>query len=254
MTYTGNAPLEVLSLGAGVQSTTLLIMAMNGEIKKPDEIIFADTGNEPKAVYEHLEYLKSICPFKIGVVQWDNIVNWHLNSKYFILPVFTSGGGQLRRQCTDHFKLKPIRRYLVQKYGRRFKANMMIGFSADEMNRRRISNKAWQTNIYPLIEKNMSREDCKNYLKEHGIQVPGKSSCVVCPFHSPKYWREFKAKYPDEYDEACKFDDKIRNLKFTKYNYYVCNIRRPLRDIDWGNPQLIMFEDMSQECTGICGT
>jgi len=244
----------VLSLGAGVQSTTMLIMALNGKIQKPDDIIFADTGNEPEAVYKHLEYLKSICPWEIAIVQWKNIRDWHLSHKRFHLPVFTSEGGQLKRQCTYEFKLKPIRRYLAYKYGKRFKADMMIGISTDEMNRRRISNRAWQINIYPLIDHNMSREDCKNYLQEHSIKVPGKSSCVVCPFHSPKYWRELKEKYLYEYNEACNFDDRIRNLKSTKYNYYLCSVRRPLREIDWGNKQLIMFDDMSQECTGICGT
>lgn len=40
--------LRVLSLGAGVQSTTLALMAAHGEIgPMPDCAIFADTGWEP---------------------------------------------------------------------------------------------------------------------------------------------------------------------------------------------------------------
>lgn len=43
--------LRVLSLGAGVQSTTLAFMAAHGEIgPMPDCAIFADTHWEPKAV------------------------------------------------------------------------------------------------------------------------------------------------------------------------------------------------------------
>ena len=50
--------LRVLSLGAGVQSTTLALMAAHGEIgPMPDCAIFADTGWEPNAVYEHLAWL-----------------------------------------------------------------------------------------------------------------------------------------------------------------------------------------------------
>lgn len=48
------APLKVLSLGAGVQSTTVLLMSCLGELPKLDCAIFADTGWEPRAVYEHL--------------------------------------------------------------------------------------------------------------------------------------------------------------------------------------------------------
>lgn len=44
--------LRALSLGAGVQSTTMALMAAHGEIQPmPDCAIFADTGWEPKAVY-----------------------------------------------------------------------------------------------------------------------------------------------------------------------------------------------------------
>ncbi|WP_171177628.1 hypothetical protein [Ruegeria sp. HKCCD8929] len=40
-----NADLRVFSLGAGVQSTTLSLMAAHGEIgPMPDAAIFADTG------------------------------------------------------------------------------------------------------------------------------------------------------------------------------------------------------------------
>jgi hypothetical protein len=48
--------LTVLSLGAGVQSTTLALMAAQGEIQPlPDCAIFADTGWEPATVYRHFE-------------------------------------------------------------------------------------------------------------------------------------------------------------------------------------------------------
>ena len=51
--------MRILSLGAGVQSSCLALMAQEGLTKhKPDYMIFADTGWEPKFVYEHVEYLK----------------------------------------------------------------------------------------------------------------------------------------------------------------------------------------------------
>ncbi len=51
--------LRVLSLGAGVQSTTLALMIEKGEIPMVDAAIFADTGAEPKAVYDHLDWLET---------------------------------------------------------------------------------------------------------------------------------------------------------------------------------------------------
>ena len=50
--------LKVLSLGAGVQSTTLALMINQGELPMVDCAVFADTKGEPKYVYDHLNWLK----------------------------------------------------------------------------------------------------------------------------------------------------------------------------------------------------
>lgn len=55
----GSDTIRVLSLGAGVQSSTLLLMACHGETDPVDAAIFADTGWEPRAVYEHLTWLEA---------------------------------------------------------------------------------------------------------------------------------------------------------------------------------------------------
>jgi len=43
--------MNILSLGAGVQSSTMALMAAHGEITPtPDAAIFADVGDEPDSV------------------------------------------------------------------------------------------------------------------------------------------------------------------------------------------------------------
>lgn len=61
----------VVGLGAGVQSTCLYLMACEGRITpKPDAAIFADTGWEPLAVYEHLDALERYgADFSIPVIR-----------------------------------------------------------------------------------------------------------------------------------------------------------------------------------------
>jgi hypothetical protein len=51
--------LVALSLGAGVQSTTLALLAIDGTLPKPDVAIFADTGWEPAAVYRQLDRIEA---------------------------------------------------------------------------------------------------------------------------------------------------------------------------------------------------
>jgi hypothetical protein len=62
MTYTPDNPLRVMSLGAGLQSSVLLLMMLRGEIANPvTHAIFSDTGWEPRAVYAHLDWLEGEC-------------------------------------------------------------------------------------------------------------------------------------------------------------------------------------------------
>lgn len=50
--------LEVLNLGGGVQSSRLLEESIAGDLPRLDAAIFANTGWEPQAVYDHVAYLK----------------------------------------------------------------------------------------------------------------------------------------------------------------------------------------------------
>ena len=54
-----------LSLGAGVQSSTLALMIAHGELEPVDAAIFADTGWEPKKVYAWLDWLEKQLPFPV---------------------------------------------------------------------------------------------------------------------------------------------------------------------------------------------
>ena len=66
--------LRCLSLGAGVQSTTLALMAAKGEIgPMPDCAIFADTQAEPDSVYRWLDWLETQLPFPVHRVTKGNL-------------------------------------------------------------------------------------------------------------------------------------------------------------------------------------
>ena len=58
--------LTVLSLGGGVQSSVMALMAGEGAFDRtPDCAVFADTRWEPPSVYEHLEWLRDRLSFSL---------------------------------------------------------------------------------------------------------------------------------------------------------------------------------------------
>lgn len=54
---TAQVDLTAFSTGAGVQSATITLLAIEGVLPLPDVAIFADTGWEPKKVYAQVERL-----------------------------------------------------------------------------------------------------------------------------------------------------------------------------------------------------
>ena len=61
--------LTVISLGGGVQSSVMPLMASGGALRPmPDCAIFADTHWEPPSIYTHLEWLSTNLAFPLYVV------------------------------------------------------------------------------------------------------------------------------------------------------------------------------------------
>ena len=173
--------IRILSLGAGVQSSTMSLMAEEGEFGvKPDAAIFADTGWEPKPVIEHLEWLKTQVSYPVytvgkGTSIRDDIMKAMSESgnRFASAPFFTKNPdsnkkGMLRRQCTREYKITPIARKSRQLVGLKKHAKFpkgkhietWIGISTDEIMRMKPSRDSWQKNRWPLIEKKMSIQDC----------------------------------------------------------------------------------------------
>jgi len=263
--------LRILSLGAGVQSTTLALMIEKGEVPMVDCGIFADTMGEPKIVYEHLDCLEKQLSFPVHRVFYRNLRQDILDAvdgkyKFMSIPLYTRNAetgkkGLLRRQCTVDYKITPInkkvRELLGYKKGERVKkgtkVEMLMGISKDEIIRTRINRLPYIQNIYPLIERDMRRHHCLEWIFKNNFPRPPRSACTFCPFHSNEEWKEIK-KNKEEWDEVVALDKKVR--RGTKKNtdlVYLHKSATPLgeADLDPNRDQQDLFNDICDE--GMCG-
>lgn len=260
--------MKILSLGAGVQSTAVLLMSHIGELPKLDAAVFADTGWEPKAVYDHLAWLESISSVPIYRVSQGNIRADALNpeSRFASMPLFVKNAngtkGMIRRQCTSDYKIKPIRRKvreLLQASGEKV-AEQWFGISLDEVQRMRDSDVRYQRNVYPLIERRMTRQDCLRWMASHEFPTPPKSACIGCPFHGDAQWRALRDVDPAEWDDAVAFDAAIRdgNVRIGKEGMrgqvFLHSSLKPLPLVDLSTPKDHGQDDLfGNECEGMCG-
>lgn len=161
---------SVLNLGAGVQSTTIYLMACANRIAAQkgeplqfpevgliDVAIFADTQDEPNEVYHHLNWLCSLDGPPI-LNRTKGRLSQHLKQgvnstggRFASIPAFTKDPidptaqeGRLKRQCTKEYKLevidRAIRRDVLgrkprQHIARGTKIRQIIGISLDEKGR-----------------------------------------------------------------------------------------------------------------------
>jgi hypothetical protein len=278
MIDTGDQVKQVISLGAGVQSSTMALMAAHGEITPmPDLAIFADTQDEPDSVYRWLEWLKKQLPFPVETVTSGQLSAKSLDMRVtkdgrkfskVDIPFFTlnsdfSIGKITHRSCTYDFKIKPIIKQLRSYCQKRRKEDRVlacswIGISLDEVNRMKPSRESWIEHRWPLVEKRMTRQSCIDWMLSHGYPQPPRSSCVYCPFHSNAEWRRLQRDEPEAFARAVEFEKQLQaakestdNFKTTPFLHRTC---KPIDTIDFRTDvekgQMTLWDD---ECEGMCG-
>jgi hypothetical protein len=129
------------------------------------------------------------------------------------------GRAMLPKQCSGQFKrdvvVGEIRRRIGlqprQRGPKETEIEVWIGISTDEMVRVATSRQNWIHNRHPLVELNMSRNQCLRWLQDRQLPTPPKSACVYCPFRRNDGWRHMRDTAPDDFAEACRVDNSIRN-------------------------------------------
>lgn len=265
-------PIHILSLGAGVQSSTLALMAAAGELgPMPTSAVFADTEAEPASVYKWLDWLEGRLPFPVHRVTAGDLsetstrvrTSERSGEQYMshLVPAFTLGlsgeKGTWFRQCTDKHKLTPLRKKIDELRGDR-EAIVWIGISTDEAIRMKPSRVKGVTHIWPLIDKGISRRGCLKWFEDRGFPKPPRSSCTFCPYHSDKEWRRLRDEEPQSFQDAIAYEKRMQEaaskIKRLDAIPFLHNSRVPLDQVDFSTDiERGQGELFGNECEGMCG-
>lgn len=270
---------NVINLGAGVQSSTMALMAARGELSPmPEFAVFADTQAEPKAVYTWLDWLEKQLPFPVHQCTAGNLREFATKMKVTkdgrtysttAVPVFTldindgSAGKIMHRTCTRDFKIRPIlkeirKRCQVKRGEKDIVVTQWMGISLDEMLRAKPSREKWSEHRFPLIEKRMTRNHCLDWMERNGYPQPPRSACNFCPFHGRDEWNNLKTSDPAAFDDAVKFERELQEIKAASDTFkskpFLHRSLIPLDQVDFRSDydkgQLPLWQD---ECEGMCG-
>lgn len=262
---------HIISLGAGVQSSTMALMAAKGEITPmPEAAIFADTGWESKATYYHLRWLETQLPFPLIRVRREGLdlgqysietTTKALKGRPTVPFYLTDPHGMMAKQCSKEFKTRPVQRYIRARmlglqpgeHGpKEVAVCQWLGISTDEASRQKDCELKYVQNRYPLCEMRMSRTDCLAWLEENDLPIPPKSSCIFCPFKSDSHWIEIRDADDGDWEKAIAFDEAIRpGFNGMTGGAYVHRHRVALSQVVFKadiQPNLFL-----NECEGMCG-
>jgi hypothetical protein len=257
--------MKIISLGLGVQSTAMYLMSSMGEIERADAAIFADPGAEHPKTYEMLEWLFTWEYFNKGIpiyVEKKDLLKDILKAqnstgqRLASIPAFTEGGGMVRRQCTSEYKIQVVKQKVRElmgiEKGKRMKpCEMWLGITMDEASRMKESQMYNITYKYPLIDLRLRRSDCISFFKKNDYPIPMKSSCIFCPYHSDKFWKDLKSEGNGVWDLAVEVDEAIRDASKRGLNdkLFLHRTCLPLDQVQFADQQSLWEE----ECEGYCG-
>jgi hypothetical protein len=265
-------PLHIISLGAGVQSSTMALMAAAGEITPmPTCAIFADTGDEPESVYRWLDWLEKQLPYPVLRVGLDRklsdlATDVRLSAKSgntyvkLGLPCYTVDNetgkkGLGMRQCTLSSKIEPIRRKL-RELANGEDVIQWIGISTDEAHRMKPSRDKWVKNVWPLIDLGMSRRDCLKWMADAGWPKPPRSACTYCPYHNDTEWLRLKNEEPEAFEQAVQFEKRLQaaysQATALRSTPWLHRSHQPIETVVFA-PDVKEPNLFGNECEGMCG-
>ena len=194
----GLRDMRILALGAGRHSTAAFIKFHSCY----DAVVYSETGSEHKETYHYIEtVLKPLAkkynvPF-VTVSAKNSVFDAAIHHR---MPVHFF----MQRQCTIRHKILPMFRWIRAQKPRPNKKNPCVvdlGITKDEYTKRAGADykQQYATKNYPLVDANITGEDCKAIIRQAGIPMPVKSACEFCPFAGPKNMRDWAAREPDKF-------------------------------------------------------
>ncbi len=199
-------------------------------------VVMSDTGDEHPETVKHVHYVQDLC--RLHDVEFHYLTydkGFHsptypgLREYYWMKNQV--GSKAFTKTCTNRLKIVPIdnwlERYIEDRYllpkirnksGKSYKRayytfherygkiQRIVGIAAGEESRVADNeNRAWAKlslkMCYPLIDLNMNRAACQEFIKSVGHEVPLPSNCMLCPWmnHVELLW--LYRFYPEDYIE-----------------------------------------------------
>lgn len=225
-----------LSFGGGVNSVALHLLLLDEGLDF--ESVFVHHGTDWPETYDYVAgfqwWLKANGHRPITVLRPE--FQGH-KSLYSYCWHAKKAPSRWPRWCTSRFKVYPILRYYKKP------CFQMLGIDAGEAHRAKIHVQKNIENRWPLIERDIDRAGCVEIIKSHGLPVPPKSGCYICPFQRRAQWVELRRKHPCLFAYAVALEDRNNEYRAAagKAKFWISNMEISLSSVV-NEKQMQLFE------------
>ncbi len=233
----------ILSFGGGLNSTALLVFLINNKYPL-DEVIFADTGGEVPETYSCLKVIDSYLnnpgiPFKI--VKSKNGTLYDCCARRKVIP------SQIWRWSTRDYKITPIHAYYRSLNAH---INQYLGIAYEERDRMKDSGVEYITNIFPLVDNKLSRQDCIDVimLADADLPMPVRSGCFFCPFNSLSRWTEIFEQHKDLYLKAKALEENSKHFPKQRLVKWTLGVLQEKLEKNESLPEIHIKRTCASEC------
>jgi len=192
----------MISFGGGVNSVAMTILLVNEGWLGP--IVFADTGGEWPETYCYMDYFEKefLAPRSRRIIRLNPGSQFHRSKAQVPLEAYCLDAGIIpfpfQRWCTDRWKVTPLLNWRRENGAE----DMLVAFSAEESHR----GKERPYRTYPLLDRNIDRDACKEIILQGGLELPRRSACFFCPFQRISQWRDLWTLHPDLFERAAEME------------------------------------------------
>lgn len=157
-------------------------------------------------------------------------------------------------KCRDWMKIRPRKLWELKNPGRH---TYFWGYDCSEKNRAEnlILNMPEHNHRFPLIERNLSKQDCHGICENIGLKRPAmynlgfkNNNCIGCPKGGMWYWNMIRKYFPEKFNEMAILERERTDMKGKTYSF-INGIYLDELLPDQGREE----DEISTECGFMCG-
>lgn len=186
--------MDVVAAFSGGRDSTAMVLQL-----EPKAVLFTTTDNELPPVLEHVQRIADLVGAKVIRPNAPTLAG--------LIAHFNAVPNPRMRWCTRMIKVLPCIAWMHCHP----RSIIGVGLRADEEERDGIYGLPAERYVMPLREWGWGKREVDHCLRLHGVDVPDRTDCAVCPYQRLGEWWRLWHDWPEYWAQGEKWERETRH-------------------------------------------